>query len=238
MGWIDDKINSGDKLTAKMLYDKFGFQHVIGIHVYGKTAIAGPACVVGIIIKPNHRFDLKTSDKLSLAECEKLSYAIRRKSTMLTMAWVSVENMFNLGMQEAIMQGINSCLIGVSIYNPPSILIVDGFKMNSIPNGIRQARTPLYTVSKGRERVDIITAANIVARVGRETMMKFAHQEYPEYDWINNGGFATAQHIGLIKEYGISPLHRDLSNVKALKDFAAFPNERWRKRNENRYFGE
>ena len=238
MGWIDDKIESGNQLTAKMLYDKFGFQHVIGVHIYGRSAIAGPICIVGNILRPNHKFDLKPADKLSLSECEKLNLDIRRKAPMLTMAWASVESIFSLGMHDAIMQGINSCLSGVSLYSPPSIIIVDGFHMNPLPNGVLQSHTPVYAVTRGRERVDIITAANIVARVGREAIMKMAHEEYPEYDWINNGGFASPRHIELIKEYGISPFHRDLSNVKALKDFRAFPNERWRKRYETGYYGE
>jgi ribonuclease HII len=68
--------------------------------------------------------------------------------------------------------------------------------------------------------------------------MSWMHKEYPEYEWEQNEGFATPRHIELIKEHGISIYHRDLSNVKALKDFEAFPNKRWRNKYESSYFGE
>lgn len=238
MGWIDDKINSDEPITAKMLYNKFGFQHVVGIHLHARQAIAGPICVVATIIRPNHKFDLKPANKLSMTECNRLNEAIRRKSLMLNLGWVPVEVIPKIGIHNAIMSAINTCMAGVTRFNPPSIVIVDGFQMDPLPNGLRDSHTPVYTIRRGKERMDTIMAASIVGRVARTTMMKFMHDKYPEYDWANNEGFATKQHLDLIKEYGISPFHRDLSNVKSLQDFKAFPNERWRKEYENSYFGE
>ena len=238
MGWIDDKIASGEDLTAKMLYDKFGFRHVIGIHLYARRAIAGPICVAATILRPTHKFDLKPADKLSLDDCQALTDKLNRKAIMVSIGWAPVDVIAKIGLHNALMTAVNTCLSGVSVFNPASIVIVDGFKPDPMPNGLRDSKCPLYVISKGKERVDSIMAASVAARVARTTMMKYMHDEYPEYEWSNNEGFATQQHIDNIKKYGISPYHRDLSNVKSLKEFAAFPNERWRRRNEIGYFGE
>lgn len=237
MGWIEDQLEKEGLLTAKKLYNKFGFQHVIGMYLYGRRALAGPICLCALILKPTHKLELSPSDKLNSQECNKLNDRIRKKATMLTMGWASVGVIARIGVHQATMTAINTCLAGVSSYNPPSMVFIDNFQMDPLPNGLRDSMTPVVSVKKGKEKVDSIMAASIVARVGRETLMKFMHDEYPEYDWINNGGFATQQHIDLIKQYGISPYHRDLSNVKALREFKAFPNKTWRKKYENSYFG-
>ena len=93
-------------------------------------------------------------------------------------------------------------------------------------------------MKKGKEQVDVIAAASVIGRVARHSMMSWMHKEYPEYEWKQNEGLATPRHIELIKEHGISVYHRDLSNVKALKTFEAFPNKRWRNEYESSYFGE
>jgi ribonuclease HII len=238
VGWIDDRIENGKALTAKNLYTKFGFKNVIGVHLYGRNAVAGPICATALILKPTHKFDLKSPDQLSMSECYKLNGQIRKKADMLNIGWASVSVINKFGVQEAIMSAIRTALAGVSAYNPPSIVLVDGFQMHPLPNGLRDSQTPVFTVKKGKEQVDIIAAASIVGRVARDSLMSWMHREYPEYEWEQNEGFATPRHIELIKEYGISMYHRDLSNVKALKDFEAFPNRRWKEQYENSYFGE
>lgn len=237
MGWIEDRLDEG-KLTVKMLYDHFGFNHVIGIHLYGRKAIAGPICAVKLIIAPDHKFKLKPASQLSWEECEKLNDKIRRRATMLHLGWAAVDSIEKIGLHRAIMQAINTSLYGVSEFNPPSVIFIDSFQMDPIPNGIRDSKTPVFVVKKGVDVMDVLTAANIVARVARASVMNLIHKEYPEYEWNQNGGFTTQQHIEAIKKYGISPYHRDLSNVKALKDFEAFPNARFIKEYENSYFGE
>lgn len=238
MGWITDKIESGKPITAKSLYNKFGFRHVIGVHIYARRAIAGPICVAAVTIRPNHKFDLKDVSQLSMTDCYKLNDAIRRKADLLNLGWASVDSINKLGIHEAIMSAIRSALIGVSEFDPPSLLFIDGFQMEPMINGLRDSQTPVIVVKKGKEQVDVIAAASVVSRVARDSLMSWMHKEYPEYEWEQNEGFATPRHIQLIKEHGISIYHRDLSNVKALKDFRAFPNERWRKQYEDSYFGE
>jgi ribonuclease HII len=239
VGWIEDRINKGQAITAKNLYDKFGFRNVIGIHITGRTAIAGPMCVVALILRPTHKFKVIPTDQFSMAECYALNEKIRKKAEMLNMGWVSVSVLEKAGVQEGVMSAIRTVMAGVSEYNPPSIVLIDGFNMHPLPNGLRDSQCPVIVVKKGKEQVDVIAAASIVGKVARDSMMAWMHKEYPEYEWDQNGGFATTRHIELIKEHGISIYHRDLSNVKALKDFEAFPNKRWRENQyENRYFGE
>ena len=237
MGWIEDRLREG-RLTVKMLYNHFGFSHVIGIHLYARTAIAGPICVVATTINPNHRFNLKPASQLKEEEVKDLNERIRKKAIMLNLGWAGVDSIEKMGLHRAIMQAINTALYGVSEFNPPSIIFIDGFHMDPTPNGVRDSKTPVIVVKKGTETVDVITAANVIARISRSTVMGMLHKQYPEYMWDQNEGFTTQQHVEAIKKYGISPHHRDLRNVKALKDIDVFPNEKWRREYESNYFGE
>jgi ribonuclease HII len=237
MGWIKARLSEG-KLTVKMLHDHFGFNHVIGVHLYARTAIAGPICVVALTLPFDHKLNPKPAYQLKWEECMDLNNKIRQKSLMLNLGWVAVDSIERIGMQRAIMQAINTALYGVNEFNPPSIILIDSFIMDPTPNCIRDSKTPVVVIKKGVEISDVLTAANVVARVSRSIVMGMLHKEYADYSWDQNEGFSTPQHLEAIKAFGISPYHRDLSNIKALKGVDVFPNEQWRQRYESSYFGE
>jgi len=53
-----------------------------------------------------------------------------------------------------------------------------------------------------------IAAASIVAKVTRDRIMEKYHEEYPEYDFISNKGYATETHRSRIIEHGLCKIHR------------------------------
>ena len=68
-----------------------------------------------------------------------------------------------------------------------------------------------YTlVPKGDDTYTCIAAAAIVAKVRRDEYMSKLHEIHPMYNWVNNKGYLTPDHIAAIKEHGSNRYHRTL----------------------------
>ena len=53
-----------------------------------------------------------------------------------------------------------------------------------------------------------ISAASVIAKVTRDRMMQELHKKYPFYNFKNNKGYPTKDHIKAIEEHGILKEHR------------------------------
>lgn len=63
-------------------------------------------------------------------------------------------------------------------------------------------------VIKGDAKCASISAASIIAKVERDSYMESISDKYPEYNFAQNKGYGTAQHIESIKRFGLSAVHR------------------------------
>jgi ribonuclease HII len=71
------------------------------------------------------------------------------------------------------------------------------------------------TIIKGDEKVPLISAASIVAKVIRDRHMEEQGRIYPAYGFETHKGYGTDTHRKAIRKFGISPIHRKtfLSNI-------------------------
>ena len=88
------------------------------------------------------------------------------------------------------------------IYNPKSIILVDGNKV--IPNLSMEQ----YAVIGGDKLVKSISAASIVAKVTRDRMMKEFALLYPQYGMERHMGYGTKVHMEALLKHGPCPIHR------------------------------
>jgi ribonuclease HII len=63
-------------------------------------------------------------------------------------------------------------------------------------------------IIKGDGKSASIAAASILAKVSRDRYMEELDKKFPEYNWKQNAGYLTAQHLSAIDRYGITPHHR------------------------------
>ncbi len=64
------------------------------------------------------------------------------------------------------------------------------------------------TIVRGDEKIPIISAASVIAKVYRDNMMQKLHKKYPQYGFDMHKGYGTAYHIKAIKKHGLCELHR------------------------------
>ena len=90
----------------------------------------------------------------------------------------------------------------VAALNPiPQLVLVDG-------NQPLPLTFPQQPVIKGDALCPSISAASIVAKVYRDTLMERLHQRYPQYNFARHKGYATAEHLEAIRCWGPCDLHR------------------------------
>jgi ribonuclease HII len=83
-------------------------------------------------------------------------------------------------------------------------------KLTTIPS------FPCRPMVKADEQVITVALASIIAKVTLDRMaLEEWHEKYPEYDFQQNLGYATRDHIEAIHRYGPCPLHR--MTFKSLK---------------------
>lgn len=177
-----------------------GFEVVCGIDEAGRGPLAGPVFAAAVIL-PDGLEDLGINDSKKLSEkkrdalfdviCEKaISYGIASASEQ-EIDEINILNAAFLAMKRAVEQ--------LSV--KPELALVDG---NREPHtGIKE-----YTIVKGDSKSISIAAASILAKVSRDRYMQKLDEEYPQYMFKKHKGYPTALHYELIKQYGISPVHR------------------------------
>lgn len=185
-----------------------------GLDEVGRGALAGPLVAVATMFDSTQ--DAKwtkdaspipgvdDSKKFSSREGRKeIFYRILRHSSLVDfgVGYVTVDEINEKGIDYA-----NRLAFwrAVKDLNPqPIFLLVDGD---------RPAPDFCYSNQKNRPKADAlwwpVGAASIMAKVIRDEMMVEFGLDYLHYKWSVNSGYGTADHIGALKSYGPSPLHR------------------------------
>ena len=86
----------------------------------------------------------------------------------------------------------------------------DKQSLYSIVDGHRSPRLPLTSrpFKGGDAIVYTVALASILARVTHDRIMLQAAQDYPVYEFLENGGYASPAHLVALDQHGPSPLHR------------------------------
>ncbi|HAE41748.1 MAG TPA: ribonuclease HII [Clostridiales bacterium] len=90
----------------------------------------------------------------------------------------------------------------------PDFLLIDAEKL---PMDIQQ-----MGIIKGDSKCHGIAAASIVAKVTRDKEMSKLHDTYPMYNFKNNAGYGTKEHIKALQKFGKCELHRNTFLKKIL----------------------
>jgi ribonuclease HII len=198
-----------DRFTYEKNLWSQGFMHVMGLDEVGRGCLAGPVVVAGVIFPLDyHNVLLKDSKQLSEKQRDELVHQIKEDAT----SWMVKEGSLELIEQKNILWASLITMHEIAQVNKPSpdFLLIDGNRF--VPSLI-----PHQCIIKGDDKSASIAAASILAKVYRDDLMKTLHEEYPEYNWASNVGYATKDHYKGLSEFGISKFHRLGFNLKTDK---------------------
>lgn len=196
------------------LYEK-GFLAVGGVDEAGRGPLAGPviaSCVV-LPCRQHDSFSYKDSKTLTASQRESLFLKLQDSEAVIGVGRVDPQEIETLNIHQASLlamrRAVSDCN-GMLKDAPLDFLLVDGKFKVPLP----LAQQPLI---KGESRSYSIAAASIVAKVTRDKIMAAYHEQFPQYGFKKNQGYPTKEHRLAIKEYGITPLHRQ--TFKGVREF-------------------
>jgi ribonuclease HII len=173
---------------------------IVGIDEAGRGPLCGPVVAAAVIIPDGLLIEgLDDSKKLSLKKREAL-YEIIVKDCMVGVSFVDEKKIDEINILQATYLAMTQALQQIDTSNYKTVLI-DG---NSVPLGINNA----YAIIGGDGKVPAIAAASVVAKVSRDRYMHGLHMQFPQYNWVKNKGYATAEHRQSIVEFGPCEHHR------------------------------
>jgi ribonuclease HII len=184
-----------------------GYKAVCGIDEAGRGPLAGPVFAAAVIL-PDDLGDIGINDSKKLSEKKRdaLFDVIKEKAIDWSVASASEQEIDEINILNATFLAMKRAVEGLSV--KPDIALVDG---NRKPQtGIEE-----MTLVKGDAKSISIAAASILAKVSRDRYLLELDEKYPEYQFKKHKGYPTALHYEMIKEHGISPVHR-LSFLKNL----------------------
>ncbi len=170
-----------------------------GVDEVGRGCLAGPVVSAAVILKKNIDLKLlKDSKKIPFNKRFEISEHIKLNS-YYSIGTASVEEILNLNILRASLLSMKRALNKLSI--KPKLILIDG---NFAPPGLKNFKT----IINGDEKIKVISAASIIAKVYRDGLMIKLSEKFSNYAWDSNFGYGTKAHLKGLKKFGITSHHR------------------------------
>ena len=170
-----------------------------GVDEVGRGCLAGPVVSAAVVLKKSINLNLlKDSKKISFNKREEVSEHIK-KNSYYALGIASVEEILNLNILQASLLSMKRAIEKLEI--KPGITLIDG---NFAPSGLKNYKT----IINGDEKIKVISAASIIAKVYRDKFMIRLSKKFSNYAWDRNFGYGTKAHFEGLKRFGVTSHHR------------------------------
>ena len=178
---------------------KDGITLIAGVDEVGRGPLIGPVVACACILPINfYHKDIKDSKKLSEKKREEMYKLIKENAISIGIGIVNEKVIDEVNIYEATKLAMKQAISNLKI--KPDYVLTDAMKLD-----IDIDFKPLI---KGDLRSLSISAASVIAKVYRDNLMYLLDKKYPYYNFKNNKGYPTKDHIEAIKKYGIIKEHR------------------------------
>ncbi len=173
---------------------------VAGVDEAGRGPLAGPVVAAAVILDdPHHIKGLRDSKTLGPATRERLALEVRAKALCCSVAQASVEEIDCLNILQATLLAMRRAVEGLRLV--PARVLVDG-------NRLPLLRMPAEAIVRGDSRVAAISAASIIAKVHRDSLLVALHEQHPAYGFAVHKGYPTPEHLAALRRHGACVAHR------------------------------
>ena len=174
---------------------------VAGVDEAGRGPLAGSVVAAAVILDDNFPIDgLTDSKKLSASRRALLELQIKQRAKAWAIAESSQLEVDEINILQASLLAMKRAVLGLELR--PTQVLIDGNRLPQL-EGYR-----MLAIVKGDLSEPCISAASILAKQYRDRQMLELDRLYPEYQFARHKGYPTALHRQLLKEHGVSPVHR------------------------------
>ena len=202
------------RLTARRNIEnallRAGRQCVAGVDEVGRGCLAGPVTAAAVVLNPERPIaGLRDSKLLTPDARERLYDRILRRAVAWCVVSRSVADIDTLNIHRASLAAMRDAVMGLA--PAADYVLADGFAIPDLP-------VPHHGLVQGDRRCACIAAASIVAKVTRDRLMMALDQEDARYGYARHKGYATAEHLAAIRQFGLSASHRRTFRPPTLLD--------------------
>lgn len=174
---------------------------VAGVDEAGRGPLAGSVVAAAVILDEDFPIaGLTDSKKLSASRRMVLESEIKQRAKAWAVAESSQLEVDEINILQASLLAMRRAVLALEL--KPTQLLIDG---NRLP---RLDGYQMLAIVKGDLSEPCISAASILAKQYRDRQMLELDQLYPQYQFAKHKGYPTALHRQLLKEHGVSPVHR------------------------------
>jgi ribonuclease HII len=167
----------------------------------GRGCLAGPVVAAAVILPKNYRHPVLTdSKKLTPNLRTILRDEIINSAIAWNVAFIDNREIDELNILRASIKAMHVAVEGLK--KIPQFLLIDGNRFFPYKN------IGYKTIVRGDGLFFSIAAASVLAKTFRDEYMEKIHNEFPQYGWNKNKGYATFFHRDAIMKHGITPYHR------------------------------
>lgn len=184
------------------LISKFKEKICCGIDEVGRGPLAGPVVAAAVILPVDFfSSEIRDSKKLKRQKIKELATFIKANALSYSIALKEAKFIDDNDILTATFLAMEEAVLKLSI--KPDVLFIDGNLKNPFLKKYNQ-----IAVVGGDDKVPLISAASIIAKDYRDTLMEEYAKIYPQYCFEKHKGYGTSLHRMLIEKFGLSPIHR------------------------------
>ena len=177
----------------------------VGLDEVGKGAVFGPVFSAVVVLNKKNKTILKQlgvrdSKKLTPKKRDFLFPKILLLASDYGIGQSSVREIDKLGIRFATELSMIRAL--KKLKKEPAEIIIDG------PLSCRPWKGNQKNIVSGDSKFISIASASIIAKVCRDKLMERLEKKYSGYLIFKNKGYGTREHLSIIKDNGITHLHR------------------------------
>lgn len=190
----------------KLAYGE-GYRCIAGVDEAGRGPLAGPVVAAAVIFPPAYsNSEINDSKKLTARKRGELFKIISQQDAIAVGVGVAEAAVIDrINILQASLQAMREAILDLSV--APDFILIDGLHTLAVD-------TPQKALVKGDALSVSIAAASIIAKVSRDRIMEMYHRQFPQYNFLKNKGYGTAEHRKILQEIGMCKIHRRSFHLK------------------------
>lgn len=177
-----------------------GYGRVAGVDEAGRGALAGPVVAAAVIPDPSRPIPgVDDSKALSPEKREALAPWIERSALAWAVVAIDAATIDSIDILQATRLAMRRALAALAVR--PDAVITDAMPFDDL--GV-----PCLAVIHGDALCHAVGCASILAKVGRDRMLRDLDRAHPGYGLAEHKGYGAASHLAALEALGPSPSHR------------------------------
>ena len=199
-----------NKTEDKRLKFKSLMKIIAGVDEVGRGSLIGPVYAAAVILNKSVNSKILKDSKTLTKEKRQILFNYIKKNSIWATGKASVKEIDKINILQASLLAMKRAI--KKLNKKPSQVLIDGNKIPDLKN------YNLRAIVKGDQKIPSISAASIIAKVTRDKFIKTLAKKNKGYNWDQNFGYGTKQHLKAIKKLGVNKHHRKtFSPISKLK---------------------